>query len=308
MTYTIALPTGKSMETQTLALFGEAGINVHRSNPRSIVGRVSGLTGLDRAIFCRPSEIPRLVAAGAAELGVTGHDVLVQSGYTERVATLGAHIAFSRNSLGDTRCIFFARADDPVRRIDDLSELGVGVTIATEYLRETERYLKKRFGRERQFDLQAWSGSAEVAVATGLARFGVALVETGNTLAVNGLREIEDSVIHRSMPVVIVQSELTKFTSLIESEKVLRPLEALLTGVTKARSSVVLVMNVPRNKLDELLSFLPASESPTITPLAEEDFVSCTSVVPERDANDIIARALQVGAKDIMKQRLSVIV
>jgi ATP phosphoribosyltransferase len=307
MSIIIALPTGKSMETQTLSVLKEAGITVFRPDQRSIKGKVCGLPGIDQAIFCRPAEIPRLVTAGPAHIGITGEDIVFTRGLQYQLGILDAELEFSRSSNGDTRCVIFAKQEDPVSSLGELLTRAQGSVVATEYPVETKQFLDTCLGQEADFMYQEWSGSAEVAVVSGMARFGVALVETGRSLAVNGLREVEGAVIHRSKPIVIVKRGWSKQNYQGEAGKVLGTLSVLLSGVTQARRSVMLVMNVPRDALSALLAVLPSLTSPTVQPLVDGGYVSCSTVVPSSEANSIISEALLIGARDIIKLNPSVV-
>lgn len=308
MANTIALPTGRSMESQTLALLEQAGVNVKKAHPRSIFGTVEGIPNLERAVFCRPSEITRLVRfAKDVNFGITGRDLLFNSKQQYHVGISGAEIEFGRSGVSGAKCVLFTRNDDSVEAVSELKDIE-GASIATEYPDETKEFFKRCFGADRAFEFQTWSGSAEVAVMTGLARFGVSLVETGSTFAVNGLRPLIDGVLYNSNPVLIGNKSWLKCPVKDETHEAYSTLAMLLSGVTLARKSVMLAMNLPKEKLTELTNVIPAMQSPTVQPLADQVFVSVTSVVPKDQAISVMRTARLLGAKDIVQMQVPLIV
>jgi len=299
---TIALPTGKNLEEQTIALLKDAGIVIGREHPRSYTATISGLPGLYEwsARFFKPPQIPSLVCAGPlsdAVVGITGADALRESPaeVQERVE-IYAELPYSSKTAGSTRCVLFVRNDDRIRDAQDIAQ-GRGATVAAEYPLETTEWFKRR---GVDVNIEAYTGSVEALVVDRRARFGVALTETGETLRVNGLREIAE--IFRSSTVLLASRWLDNSTA-----DVVRFLARLLKGTLEARDKVLLLMNAPRDEIDNVVAMLPSLRSPTVTPLADSGYCSISSVVERGNVNHLIFHLSLRGAEGFIVQNISTV-
>ena len=158
--------------------------------------------------------------------------------------------------------------------------------IASEYPVETQAFLEKHGISIPVIPTR----SAEVMVFTRAYRYGVALVETGTTLDVNRLVEIEGGTIFESSAVIVARTDVGRWDIAGDFGYVelFKFLPALLAGGCKALSSVYLLMNAPVGKIEEIRKVLPALKSPTIQPLADLGFCAIGAVVPAKDVNAII--------------------
>jgi ATP phosphoribosyltransferase len=228
----IVLPT-KGLEYPTLRLLSEAGIIVTRDHSRSVETQVSGLAGVKRAFFCRASEIPRLVSEGTIPLGITGRDMLRKFEDHQDTIRFFDDLPYSRSSKVAARGVFFTRCDDPVVDVNDLIHaIEKGGRIATEYPPETSQFVYRESCETLDPRLECWSNSVEVAVVTGRCRFGVALVETGQTLADNNLREIEGGTVFTSGAVLIANRALLR-----SNKRILETARELSIRLTQALAS-----------------------------------------------------------------------
>ena len=202
----LALPAGKSLEKQTVALLGAAGIAVKRAHPRASLALLTGLPWCSRAAFCKPSDIPGLLSSGSLAVGITGMDTVHEEQCGNRVGVC-TELNYNRMTRGHMRAVLFARADDSVRTMDDLTRKFSGraapMPVVSEYVNETKRFLMQH---GMSGEVTETRGSSEVLVRLGVHRFGVTLVETGTTLRVNQLREI--ATIFESTTVLIANRHL----------------------------------------------------------------------------------------------------
>src|SRR5687767_6492187 len=169
----IALPNKGRLSDDTRELFADAGLDVRSRADRSLT---ASLGGEFEAIFVRAQDIPEFVSDGAADAGVTGWDLVAESG--RELETL-LDLEFGR-----CRLVLAARDDSAFRSADDIAP---GTRVATVFPRTTRAFFE---GRNCPVEVVPMSGAAEVAPHLGIADLIVDLSSTGSTLRVNGLREI----------------------------------------------------------------------------------------------------------------------
>ena len=280
---TFAFPSGKSMQEPTLALFEAAHIKIDRPHSRLCTANVSGLPGIDRVAFFKPSQIPALVSAGDMALGITGHDALLETEERDNIATI-VDLRYSRATAGLTRCVIFAR-DETDASLEALND----AEIISEYPNETRIFLEQH---GISATIVPCSGSAESFVAIGRYKFGVTLTETGTSLRVNDLKEVAE--VFASQMVLIANGELYRANSDFRDSADF--LGSLLWGVLDARGKVYLLMNAPASRVEEIRNILPALRSPTVQPLADPAYCSIGSVVPTSEINELKRRLKELGA------------
>src|SRR3989344_1567470 len=293
--FTIALPSGKSLEAPTLELLKRVGVTVNRRHPRAIAADVDGIPRLFTAIFCRPDQVGVLVQAGVAEYGITGKDIMIEN--PQANVEILAELPYSRLTAGGPRCVLFTHHEHfvrslemvkrlPRRRAKDGHVLLGDRVVASEYPVETKAFLDAN-----GIDIPVVpTKSAEVMVYTRICQYGVALIETGTTRDVNRLVEIEDGTIFESCSVLVANKERggTWVPSGYGYVRLHEFLPALLCGACNALNMVYLLMNAPVDKVEEIRKMLPSLKSPTVQPLADLGFCSIGAVVPAKDVNLII--------------------
>jgi ATP phosphoribosyltransferase len=141
--------------------------------------------------------------------------------------------------------------------------------------------------------LHVISGSVEIAPGIGLADAIFDIVSSGSTLVSNQLKEVD--VVMQSEALLIANSELTDSKKEILDELIFR-FEAIQT----AEGKKYVLLNAPQNKLKEIIAILPGMKSPTVTPLAEEGWVSIQSVIAEKHFWEIIGKLKALGAEGIL--------
>jgi ATP phosphoribosyltransferase len=271
----LAVPNKGRMVEPTLRLLHDAGL-VFDEHDRSLVARVQNFD-LD-ILFVRTNDIIEFVGDGVADLGITGIDLLTET---------GAELPRIRD-LGYGRCRLAAAVpnDSPHRSVEDLA----GLRVATAHPNSARRFFA---GRDIPVDIVPISGAVEVAPRLGLAEAIVDLVSTGSTLVMNGLRQVGDVLASEAILVANPTAQRDRADEL-------QALDTMLSAVIAARGRKYLMMNAPAAHLSELEELLPALESPTIIPLAHEGMVAIHTVIGSDDVWGLLPRLKAAGASGIL--------
>jgi ATP phosphoribosyltransferase len=271
----LAIPNKGRLVEPTLRLLHDAGL-IFDEHDRMLVASVQNYD-LD-ILFVRTNDIIEFVGDGVADLGVTGDDLISES---------GAELPRIR-SLGYGRCRLAAAVpnDSTYGTVSDLA----GLRVATAHPNTSRRYFE-----EQRIDVEIIpiSGAVEVAPRLGLAEAIVDLVSTGSTLVMNGLRQIGDIL---SSEAVLIANP----TAQRERATELAAIDTMLSAVIAARDRKYLMMNAPAATLPEIELLLPALESPTVIPLAHTGMIAIHSVVGADDVWDLLPRLKGAGASGIL--------
>ena len=276
---TIALPNKGRLSEKALDLFERAGLRAEFTSERALVAAL----GNDfRAIFVRAADVPEFVADGAADAGVTGWDLIAESG--REVETL--------LDLGFGRCRL-AVAVPEGSDIASLEDVPGGARIATTFPRLASRFFADA---GIAIELAHVSGAAEIAPHLGVADGIVDLVSTGSTLRVNGLREV--TTVLKSTARLIASSEAWADPA---RRTRLEELVAALESVVRAARKRYLMANVPRDRLDEVKRVLPGINGPTILEVFDGGrWVAAHAVVDEDRVYQTITALKRLGAEGIL--------
>ena len=279
----IALPNKGRLAEEARELFTDAGLEIRAAGPRALT---ASLGGEFQALFVRAQDIPEFVADGAADAGVTGFDLVRESGRTlDELADL---------QFGRCRLAVAARDESGIVTLDDI---GDGARVATVFPRITERFFRERAQR---IEVVPVSGAAEIAPHIGIADVIVDLVSTGSTLRVNGLREIA-TVLESSSRLIASPSLRTDPTR----ARALDELVAALGSVIAARGKRYVMANVPRARLDEVKRVVPGLNGPTIIDIMNGGaFVAVHAVVGAATIYRTIADLKALGAEGILVTRI----
>jgi ATP phosphoribosyltransferase len=271
----LAVPNKGRLVEPTLALLHASGL-LFEEHDRSLVARVQNHP-LD-VLFVRTGDVVEFVADGVADAGVTGADVLAESGVELPV--------LARLGYGRCRLAAAVPADSPFEAIADLA----GVRVATSHPRVARAFFADQ---GIAVEVVPLSGAVEVAPRLGLADAIVDLVSTGSTLSMNGLRAIGD----------ILASEailLTNPQAVRQRPEELDAIVTMLGSVIAARGRKYLMMNAPAVKLGELEALLPGLESPSVIPLAHAGMIAIHSVVGADEVWGLLPRLKGAGASGIL--------
>jgi ATP phosphoribosyltransferase len=271
----LAIPNKGRLVEPTLALLHDAGL-VFEEHDRSLVARVQNLD-LD-ILFVRTNDIIEFVSDGVADLGVTGVDLLTETGSTLPVL----------RELGYGRCRLAAAVptDSPIQAVDALA----GARVATAHPSTTRRFFAER---RIEVEVISISGAVEVAPRLGLAEAIVDLVSTGSTLQMNGLRPIGDVLASQA---ILVANPVAQ----VERASELTSVETMLSSVLAARGRKYLLMNAPAARLEELSGLLPGLESPSVIPLTHQGMIAIHAVVDADAVWSLLPRLKAAGASGIL--------
>ena len=271
----LAVPNKGRMVEPTLHLLHDAGL-VFEEHDRSLVSRVQNFD-LD-ILFVRTNDVIEFVGDGVADLGITGIDLLTET---------GAELPRVRE-LGYAHCRLAAAVpnDSEVRQLQDLG----GHRVATAHPQTAGRFFAER---RIPVDIVPISGAVEVAPRLGLADAIVDLVSTGSTLVMNGLRPIGDVLASEAVLVANPNAHRDRADDLAA-------IDTMLSAVIAARGRKYLMLNAPAGHLPELEDLLPALESPTIIPLAHEGMVAVHTVVGADEVWGLLPRLKAAGASGIL--------
>jgi ATP phosphoribosyltransferase len=271
----LAIPNKGRLVEPTLALLHDAGL-VFEEHDRSLVARVQNHP-LD-ILFVRTGDVIEFVADGVADVGVTGGDILAES---------GRDLPLLRG-LGYGRCRLAAAvpSDSPFQEIADLA----GARVATSHPNVARSFFA---GQVIPVEIISLSGAVEVAPRLGLADAIVDLVSTGSTLAMNGLRPLGDILASEAILVAGPPAVLQRADELDS-------IVTMLGSVIAARGRKYLMMNAPAAKLTELEDMLPGLESPSVIPLAHAGMIAIHAVVGTDEVWGLLPRLKGAGASGIL--------
>jgi len=284
----IGIPKGSLQET-TKKLFSLAGFNL-RISGRSYYPDID-----DPEIQCiliRPQEMARYVGQGILDCAITGLDWLLETGAD--VAEL-ADLKAPWPNYGTVRWVMASKEGSP---FDDVKDLE-GKHIATEAVGMTQRFLREH-GVTASVEF-SW-GATEVKPPI-LADAIVDVSETGSSLRANNLKVMH--VVLESTPRFIANHDALKDEW--KKAKIDRLL-MLLKGAIAASTRVTLAMNVPRDRVDQVVTLLPALCTPTVSTLADENWVDVSTVVEEKMVRDLIPRLYEAGARGIIEMPINKII
>lgn len=272
---TLAIQKSGRLSESTIELLKLCGIKVSNGN-NHLKALAEGFPL--EILLLRDDDIPQYVADGVADIGILGlNEVLEKKQPVEVVKKLG----FSKCKLS----IAIPRTEEYSGK-DYLQ----GKRIATSYPTILADFLKSN---SINAEIHTISGSVEITPGIGMADAIFEIVSSGGTLLSNNLKEVD--VIMQSEAVLIANNSLNETKRELINKLVFR-----IESVNKARRNKYILLNAPKNKLDEIISLIPGMKSPTILPLAMDGWCSLHSVVNEDDFWEVIGKLKQAGAEGIL--------
>jgi len=289
------IPKG-SLEAQTLELMRKSGWRITLGD-RSYIPRID-----DPALSCRllrPQEMPRYIADGTLDAGITGSDWIVENG-VDLVEV--ESFVYSKVSLQPTRWVLCVPESSSVKRLEDLE----GRRVATEMVAFTRRLFAQR---KVKVDVEFSWGVTEAKAADGLVDAVVEVTETGSSLRTNGLRIVEELL--TSSPVLVANQQA--WSDEWKQAKI-RQIGVLVKGALEAEGRVGIKMNVARENLEAVIGLLPSITAPTVSPLYPStalkgrDWVAVETVIAEHTVRELFPRLLEAGAVGIIEFPLNKII
>ncbi len=271
----IAVQSKGRLYDDTINLLAEADIKISQSKRTLLVQSASFPL---EVLYLRDDDIPQSVAAGVADIGIVGENELMESGEDVEVIS----------RLGFSGCrLSLAVPKDAGYNGPEWFE---GKKIATSYPNILRRFLGER---GINADIHIITGSVEIAPGIGLADGIFDIVSSGSTLVSNNLSEVE--VVTQSEAVLIGNKQMSDDKKEILSEMLFR-----FEAVRNAEDKKYVSMNAPKDRVQEIVSVLPGLKSPTIIPLADNDWCSVHTVLDQKRFWEIIGKLKDLGAQGIL--------
>jgi ATP phosphoribosyltransferase len=243
-------------------------------------------------ILLRAQEIPRYVADGVLDAGITGFDNVVESDVDVHEVT---ELIYSKASSRPYRWVLAVPNDSSITGPKDLR----GKRVATELVNVTKRYFEKH---DVDVDVEFSWGATEVKVPQ-LVDAIVEGTETGSTLRAHGLKIIDELL---SSTTRLIANK-TAYQDTWKKEKI-EIVSTLLRGAMEAQSKVGLKMNAPKSSLEKILEMLPSMRNPTVSPLADPEWIAIEIIAEERRVRDLIPMLQNLGATGIIEYPLNKVI
>lgn len=274
----IAIPNKGRLSTKIYELLNSAGLSFGTKDERCL--KIATRDGKYSLIFVRTQDIPRFLEANVADVGFTGWDVVVESQVElDKVKEF---------DFGACEMVVAVKDDDPYKNVEDLPD---EINIATSFPNIAKKYFEKLGKKAHIIEV---SGAVEITPSLGLSDVVIDITSTGSTLKSNRLRIIDK--ILKSSAVVVARKNLED-----DKQKKLNSLMRALNSVIDAQDKKYLMVHVPKNKIDEVKSFMPGLSSPTVTQLwGDNDNVVIHVVVDKDKVYDSIDHLKAIGGKGIL--------
>jgi ATP phosphoribosyltransferase len=285
----LGIPKG-SLQDATIKLFHKSGWNISITD-RNYFPEIN-----DKALACsilRAQEMPVYVENGTIDVGLTGRDWKEEN---ESDVVVVADLIYSKLSQRPARWVLAVSADSDIKELSDLK----GKVIATELVNFTRKYFAQK-GIEVKIEF-SW-GTTEAKVAAGLADAIVEVTETGSTIKAHGLK-----IIHELMQSNTILIANKKSWEDPWKRTKIENIALLLKGALRAENMVGLKMNIPKKRLDDIISLLPSITSPTMANLFQSDWVSVEVMVNKEKVRELIPQLIRRGAKGIIEYPLNKVI
>lgn len=285
----LGLPSG-SLQKSTLELFDRAGYHISVQE-RSVFPRIDDDSM--SAVLFRAQEMSRYVLDGIIDCGLTGYDWIIENGNEQDLVEI-CELTYSRATVNPARWVLAVPEESPIREPRDFE----GKIIATELVNTARKYFAAR-GVKVTVEFSWGTTEIKARLLDGI----VELTETGSSIRANNLR-IVDTLL-TSTPRFIANKAAWDVPW--KREK-MENVAMLLRGAIEARAKVGLKMNVPESRLAEVVGFLPAEKSPTVSRLADGEWVAVEVILEERQERELIPALKRAGATGIITYPLNKVI
>ncbi len=271
-----------------MALFDKAGFNIPQSE-RSYEPHIDD--DEIRLVLLRAQEMGRYVADGVLDAGITGHDWIVENGCD--VVDI-CELAYSKNTSSPARWVLAVPNESKVNKPEDLA----GGIVATELVGVTRAYFAKK-----KIDVTVEFSWGATEVKARLVDGIVELTETGSSLRANNLRIIDTIITSTTRFIANKRAWGDKF----KREK-MENIAILLSAAIESRSKVGLKMNIRKEELASILKILPAEKSPTVSNLADSDYVAIEVIIDDKVERSLVPALKRAGASGIITYPLNKVI
>jgi len=283
----IGIPAG-SLQKATIELLGKAGFHILDSK-RSYLPRIDDEQ--IQPIMLRAQEMSRYVEDGVLDAGITGHDWIMENG--SDVAEV-CELAYSKATSNPARWVLAVPDESQVTNANDLA----GGIIATELVNVTKKYFA-----DRNISVKVEFSWGTTEVKARLVDAIVELTETGTSLQANNLRIIDTVISSTTRLIANRQAWNDKF----KREKI-ENISILLNAAIEARNKVGLKMNIKKGDLKSILEILPAEKSPTVSSLADSDYVAIEVIIEDKIERSLVPALKRAGASGIITYPLNKVI
>ncbi|MGE5311364.1 MAG: ATP phosphoribosyltransferase [Nitrospirota bacterium] len=281
----LGVPKG-SLQEATINLFEKSGWRISLSS-RNYFPEINDSDM--RCSICRAQEMSRYVENGTFDVGLTGKDWVLENGSNVKVVV---DLLYSKVSQRAARWVLAVPMDSPIHDLADLE----GKKIATELVNFTRSYFR---GQGIRVEVEFSWGATEAKVIAGLCDAIVEVTETGSTMRANGLRIVREVMQSNTQLIANLQAWEDPW----KREKI-EQIALLLQGALRAENMVGLKMNVPEDKVREVMEILPSLTSPTVAHLYQSSWLAVEVVVSKGQVRDLIPNLLKRGAEGIIEYPL----
>jgi ATP phosphoribosyltransferase len=285
----LGIPKG-SLEKATIALFQKSGWQIKLAS-RSYFPEIDD-PELACSI-CRAQEMSRYVDQGVLDAGITGKDWILEN---DSDVVVVDDLIYSKVSRRPTRWIVAVPSHSKIKKLEDLE----GKKIATELVNFTRKYFA---ARNINVDIEFSWGATEAKVVSGLADAVVEVTETESTIRAHGLTIIHEMMTSNTQFI----ANKSAWKNPWKREKI-ENIVLLLQGALRADKIVGLKMNVPQEKLDDVIKQLPSLNAPTIANLYQKEWYSVETVISEHEVRELIPRLMKSGAEGIIEYSLNKVI
>lgn len=285
----LGIPKG-SLEKATMDLFRKAGWNISVSS-RNYFPSID-----DDEISCsliRAQEMARYVETGVLDMGLTGIDWILDNGADVEII---ADLIYSKASTKKARWVLAVPENSPIKTLEDCANK----TISTELINFTKKYFEDK-GIPVNVEF-SW-GATEAKVVEGLVDAIVEITETGSTIKAHGLKIIH-TLMETNTKIIVNKKSLSDPFKKAKIQQI----SLMLKSALNASNMVGIKMNVPENRLQEVVDILPSLNAPTVAKLFHSDWYSVESVVEEKIVRVIIPKLINAGADGIFEYPLNKLV
>jgi len=283
----LGIPTG-SLQKATIELFGKAGFHIADSE-RSFLPRIDDEQ--IRLLMLRAQEMSRYVAGGELDAGITGYDWIMEN---DSDVVEVAELAYSKATSKPTRWVLAVPDESKVKKPADLR----GKIIATELVNVTKRYFA-----DKNIDVKVEFSWGATEVKARLVDAIVELTETGTSLRKNNLRIIDTVITSTTRFIANKKAWQDKF-----KRAKIENIAILLSAAIDARNRVGLKMNIKKSDLDAILKILPAEKSPTVSSLADSDYVAIEVIIEDKVERSLVPALKRAGASAIITYPLNKVI
>jgi ATP phosphoribosyltransferase len=283
----LGIPKG-SLQKATIELFDKAGFDISDSE-RSYFPRINDEE--IRLIMLRAQEMGRYVADGVLDAGITGYDWIMEN---DCDVVDVCELPYSKATSNPARWVLAVPDESQVKRVEDLA----GGIVATELVNVTKKYFADNGVKVKvEFSWGATEVKARLVDAI------VELTETGASLRANKLSEIDTVITSTTRFIANKQAWADSF-----KRKKIENISILLNAAIEARSKVGLKLNIKKENLESILKILPAEKSPTISSLADEDYVAIEVIIDDKIERTLVPALKRAGATGIITYPLNKVI